>query len=101
VNLPILIDKEQTILRKNTLIALNGNVEPRGGETPHNTDKGVNFLLCPSCFWCASSFSPDFTSLEKCPRCIEGNIEITPIAENEKYRFNNDTQRGITMEFLR
>jgi hypothetical protein len=49
VNLHILIDEEQTVLRKNTLHGLTGNIETTGKDLI-DTDKGVNFLLCPSCF---------------------------------------------------
>jgi hypothetical protein len=65
------------------------------------------FLLCQSCFWCASYISPQIPNritkqvITKCPSCIEGNIESLPIAGNENYRFHNDKKRGITMEFLR
>jgi hypothetical protein len=92
-NLHILIDVEQTVLRKSTLFALSGNIEKTD-----ETDKGVKFLLCSSCFWCASCLSPDSTFTE-CRSCSRGNIESIPIAENENYRFNSDIKRGITIEF--
>jgi hypothetical protein len=65
------------------------------------------FLLCQSCFWCASYISPQIPNritkqvITKCPSCIVGNIESLPIAKNEEYRFGYDTKRGVTMEFLR
>ena len=99
MNLQILIDKEQTVLRKNTLLALLDDVETRDGISD-DIPKGPNFLLCPLCYWSASFLSPN-ASLAKCPSCVEGCIESIPIAENEGYRFNNDIKRGITMEFLR
>jgi hypothetical protein len=95
MNLRLLIDEEQTILRKNTLLLLSGNIE-----TTDETRIGANFLLCSSCFWCASCLSPDST-FTKCPSCTDGDIESLPIAENEGYRFNNDRKRGVTVEFLR
>jgi hypothetical protein len=71
----------------------------------------INFVICQSCFWCASCLSSkilstiaaaeDSASAPKCPSCIEGNIESIPIAENENYRFDYDTKRGVTMEFFR
>jgi hypothetical protein len=71
----------------------------------------IIFAICQSCFWCASCFpsqvlgtiaaAEDSTSPPKCPSCIEGNIESIPIAENENYRFDYDTKRGVTMEFFR
>jgi hypothetical protein len=94
MNLRLLIDEKQTILRKNTSLLLSGNIE-----TTNKTHKGVNFLLCPSCFWCASCLSSDST-FTKCPSCTEGNIEPLPIEENEDYRLNNDKKRGVTAEFL-
>jgi hypothetical protein len=39
--------------------------------------------------------------ITKCPSCIEGNIESLPITENEEYKFNYDTKRGVILEFLR
>jgi hypothetical protein len=41
---------EQTVLRKNTLLFLSENIKAPG-KFPNDIDKGVNFLLCPSCFW--------------------------------------------------
>jgi hypothetical protein len=99
VNLQLVIDKEQTILRKDNMIVLERDSKPNH-EIPSITDQRKDFLLCSSCFWCASCLSPD-SSPAKCPTCIDGNIESIPIAENEEYRFNNDIKRGITMEFLR
>jgi hypothetical protein len=71
----------------------------------------INFVICQSCFWCASCFpsqvlgtiaaAEDSTSPPKCPSCIEGNIESIPIAENENYRFDYNTKRGVVMEFFR
>jgi hypothetical protein len=71
------------------------------------TISDIHFLLCQSCFWCASYTSPFLykrmtkETIAKCPSCNEGNIESIPIAENEKYRFDYDTKRGVTMEFFR
>jgi hypothetical protein len=106
VNLPILLEVEQILLRKNTLLAERG-----GGETTHkisnDVKKQVEFLICPSCFWCASGLSShmaaakDSASLARCPSCIEGNIESIPVAENEEYKFDYDIKRGVTMEFFR
>lgn len=71
----------------------------------------ITFVICQSCFWCASCLSPKIlstiaetdgsSSLRKCPSCIKGNMESIPIAKNENYRFDYDTRRGLTMEFFR
>jgi hypothetical protein len=110
MNLQILIDKEKTILSKNMLLSMDGDGDT-GGKIPNDADNRVNFLLCPSCFWCASCLpsqmlrtmatAKDSASLAKCPSCIEGNIESVPVAENEEYKFDYDIKRGVTMEFFR
>ena len=71
----------------------------------------ITFVMCQSCFWCASCLSSKIvstiaetdgsSSLTKCPYCIEGNMESIPIAENENYRFDYYTRRGLTIEFFR
>jgi hypothetical protein len=74
----------------------------------------IHFLICQSCFWCASYISAKMFSrttkatksisevdITKCPSCIEGNIESFPITENEEYKFDYDTKRGAILEFLR
>jgi hypothetical protein len=75
----------------------------------------IYFLICQSCFWSASYYiTPKMFSrmtkvtknisradIAKCPSCIEGNIESFPITENEEYKFDYDTKRGVILEFLR
>jgi hypothetical protein len=65
----------------------------------------ISFLICQSCFWCASYISTvtAFTAKRrvdapptKCPICIEGNIESMSINKNEVYKFDYDPKRGIT-----
>ena len=62
--------------------------------------KQINFMLCESCFWCASSLSSssslydlsnDDDRLSKCPICNEYTLKLIPIynksnciIENEK-----------------
>jgi hypothetical protein len=110
MNLQILIDKEKTILSKNNLPGMDGGGS-RGGTISNDADDRVNFLLCPSCFWCASCLPFPMSrtmaaakysaSLAKCPSCIEGNLESVPVAENEEYKFDYDIKRGVTMKFFR
>ncbi|HZE78802.1 MAG TPA: hypothetical protein VE089_09665 [Nitrososphaeraceae archaeon] len=76
------------------------------------------FLLCESCFWCASCFiiEKDYDSgscgnangdmdnnisiFYKCPQCNKEKVEAMPIASGELYRFDYNVKRGITLEFF-
>ena len=110
MNLPILIDNEKSILSKNTLFGMGGGSDI-GGKFSNDDDSRVNFLLCPSCFWCASylplqmlrtmAAAKNSASLSKCPSCSEGSIESVPVAEDEEYKFDYDIKRGVTMKFFR
>jgi hypothetical protein len=69
----------------------------------------IYFLVCQSCFWCASFINNDtFTARTgkaapppKCPICIRGNIDSMPIAENEEYKSVYDSKHGVVVEFLK
>jgi hypothetical protein len=48
--LQILIDKEQTILRKSTLLVLEEGNKTTTTKISNDIDRRVHFTLCPSCF---------------------------------------------------
>lgn len=58
----------------------------------------VYFLICVSCFWCASCIDLR-GSLEICPSCMEGKLELMPLSINEICEFRHDERRGVTLEF--
>jgi hypothetical protein len=58
----------------------------------------INFLLCQSCFWCASYFNYSEV-VPRCPACDSINIESLPISNSEFYTFSHDRNRGVTLEF--
>ena len=74
MNLQILMNKEQTILRKNALLALEGRSE-KIDKILNDIDKRVDFLLCPSCFWCASYFNSGEVSIIRCPMCHSNRLD--------------------------
>ena len=43
----------------------------------------INFLLCESCFWCASYFNNYKMVVTNCPTCGNENIESMPISHDE------------------
>lgn len=70
----------------------------------HTTNKEIQFLLCQSCFWCASSYNiivndPSITRIVNCPSCDNNKIESMPISENEVYRVDHNPKTGIVLEF--
>jgi hypothetical protein len=56
----------------------------------------AEFMICNSCFWCASNLSSYYPA--KCPSCNIHNIELIPISETEAYGINMD-RGGVSMEF--
>jgi hypothetical protein len=80
MNYQTVIDKEHNnVLRKNTLSSLED-----GSETSRNflanTDKRVDFLLCRSCFWCASYLNFGELSIIRCPICHNNYMEQLPVS---------------------
>ena len=58
-----------------------------------------NFLMCKSCFWCASFLYSKYRSLNKCPSCMNPELESMPISLNELYTFDYDPWHGVTLGF--
>lgn len=65
------------------------------------SSKKRKFLICNSCFWCASYLTNKFRSMENCPTCNDGILDSMPISSNETYKFDCDVERGVTLEFGR
>ena len=65
----------------------------------------VYFVICNSCYWCASYFSiDDLESSSKvlsCHVCNSHNTDQIPISSNESFRINYDVTRGMEIEFYR
>ena len=58
----------------------------------------AQFLICNSCFWCASYLAGDFYRIENCPTCRDNRLEFIPISQTESYKLNFD-RNGLSMEF--
>ena len=97
MNYQLLLDKEQSALRENTLSSLEHDSETNH-RIPTPTEKRVDFLLCPSCFWCASYFN-NGEVFTRCPTCGNDNVESLPISDGEFYTFSHNRNHGITLEF--
>jgi hypothetical protein len=60
------------------------------------------FVLCDTCYWCATYFDKTRTPREnKCPQCNANNNELTsfPIMSNESFTFIYNDKRGVELEF--
>jgi hypothetical protein len=60
------------------------------------------FILCDTCFWCATYFDKTRISREnKCPQCNANNNELSsfPIMSNESFTFIYNDKRGVELEF--
>jgi hypothetical protein len=58
-----------------------------------------NFLLCKSCFWCASLLNDRRRSAYVCPSCMNSELESMPISFDETYKFDYNASHGVTLEF--
>jgi len=66
-----------------------------------NTIRGYHdaqFLICNSCFWCASYISHYPDDVENCPACRSDRMEAISISQKEAYKVNMDGS-SVSMEF--
>lgn len=62
--------------------------------------KKIDFLLCNSCFWCASYLNLRISfGVIECPSCKESTIERMPLSANEVYLFDYNRVTGVILEF--
>lgn len=69
---------------------------------PHDTSviKKIDFLVCNSCFWCASYPNLENSLIpSQCPSCKEKAIEWMPISVNDAYSFDYKPVTGVILEF--
>jgi hypothetical protein len=68
---------------KNTLLAVEGDSKTIG-KVSNDINKQIDFLLCPSCFWCASYFNFGEMTIISCPICHNNHIDQLPVSFNNK-----------------
>jgi hypothetical protein len=65
----------------------------------------IYFVICNSCYWCASYFSIDDLESSSqvlcCHLCNSHNTELIPISSNESFRIKYNVTRGMEIEFYR
>ena len=62
--------------------------------------KKIDFLLCNSCFWCASYLNLENGLIPfQCPSCKENVLEWMPISVNDAYSFDYNPTTGVILEF--
>jgi hypothetical protein len=90
---------EATILHATTAMASN---EKTAASPTARISKKIDFLLCNSCFWCASYLNLSNFGVIECPSCKEGTIERMPLSANDVYLFDYNRVTGgrVILEFL-
>src|SRR5919197_3373259 len=74
-----------------------GNNDNNNGDDKKELSKQIHFLLCESCFWCASYISSESVSAIKCPNCYNNKIKWMPISNINLYKLGM-TRRLQTIE---
>ena len=96
--LNIVYDLLQTAkISSNTIVKANNKIS-----SPINK---IHFVICNSCYWCASYFSIDYldssSQVLRCHVCNSHNTELIPISSNESFRIKYNITRGMELEFYR
>lgn len=58
----------------------NNNNNNNSNETSYK--QVIRFLICDSCFWCASCIALDAPAPVKCPSCNDNKVEWMPITSD-------------------
>ena len=98
------LNVEYDLLLQKTKLLLNIEEKEINNTIVQSTDH-IYFVICNSCFWCASYFSIDnldsSSKVLRCHLCNSCNTELTPISSNESFTIDYNVTRGMEMEFDR
>jgi hypothetical protein len=93
---------EQVILKVLNSDNNNNNNTAAIDNNNSNIYTGANrhFVMCNTCFWCASLHSDSRTV--KCSLCNSySNLESISLSKHESFKFNYHSRTGIILEFSR
>jgi hypothetical protein len=65
------------------------------------SDRRIYFVICNSCYWCASYFIIDeeLSSVPDFIMCKARDTEIIPISTDESFRIGHSQTMGMEIEF--
>jgi hypothetical protein len=70
------------------------------GDRASSVIKKIDFLICNSCFWCATYLNMKNSLIPfQCPSCKKKAIECMPISVNDAYSFDYNPATGVILEF--
>ena len=98
----IKLNLEYDLLLQKTKLSSN-TVERENNTNAQYIDR-IHFVICNSCYWCASYFSIDdleSSQVISCHVCNSHDTELIPISTNESFKIDYDVTRGMEMEFYR
>lgn len=59
------------------------------------------FILCETCYWCATYFHKSRLPRRTCPQCLATELSSFPILPDETFRFDYNAKQGVALEFNR
>jgi predicted Zn-ribbon and HTH transcriptional regulator len=72
----------------------NDNNNRHDRDNKKELSRRIYFLLCESCFWCASHISSKNISIAKCPNCYSDKIEWMPIPKVDIDELTHSSKQG-------
>jgi hypothetical protein len=89
--------QDDTNLHASTAMASN---EKTSSSPITRISKKIHFLLCNSCFWCASYLNLRISfGVIECPSCKENTVERMSLSANDVYLFDYNRVTGVILEF--
>jgi len=89
---------------KKTKLSSNSIERENKNTIVQSTDQ-IYFVICNSCYWCASYFSIDdlesSSQVIGCHICNSHDTGLIPVSANESFRIDYKVTRGMEMEFYR
>lgn len=87
----------------NTEPTVNDGNNKNNLRTAKNIATQKCFVICESCFWCASAYviyGDERMTSSRCPRCNNNDtLNSIPLSDSETCTFDYSPKRGLTLQF--
>ena len=95
------IENQDNDDNNNTLESYRHHLQIKGfdSRSRYSELKESIFILCETCYWCATWFNKFSLPANKCPQCSGLELSSFPILSDEALTFEYNERRGTQLSF--
>ena len=95
----VIIEKQDKAKNNILISSQSQEVKDKNCCTRNSNQEESIFVLCETCYWCATYFKKSSLPIHGCPNCFSVDLSSFPILSEEAFTFDYDEKRGTQLSF--